>query len=953
MKRTLLFLVLLIGIIPYQFSYAQNFTVATCSSNVDNMTYSAMRSSTTANDKNRTAFIIPASQLTAMAGGNITSTYFRRATATGSLNADTTFKIYLKNTAAVDFGATSPDWATETSTATLVYDSNPQTAVGSNAGYKQFVHTVSFNYTAGSNLAVFVEYTQTTAQATNIYWQYEYVGPCVNTSNSNTTKYENTTGAFTGALPSSNYRRPFIAFDVASTTAPGCTTITSPTAGATNVVNGNALAWNAVAFVTGYKVFIGTTPGGSDVVNGTNVGNVTTYALAGLSPSTTYYARVVPTNAIGDATGCTEISFATPAIPANDECSNAVALTVNSNDVCATGSSAAGNTLGATESLAATPCTGVSNDDVWYSFVATSPSHVITLSNIVSTGVTSTTDMYFQVLSGSCGALTSVLCSDPNANMVTGLTVGQTYYVRVYTVAVAGASASFTICVTTPPPPPANDNCVNAVTLVPSNTSLCASPVSGTTLSATDSGVAIAPCTGTADDDVWYSFVATSTAHTVLIYNVVSVGTTSSTSLYLQVMSGSCGTLSSVTCDTSYTTPTVLTGLTVGQTYYVRVYNSVAGSAAANTFSICIITPTTPLNDECSTATSLTVSGTSTCTSAISGSTLNATDSGIAVAPCTGTPNDDVWYSFVAANSSHIVTLSNVVSVGTTSSTALSLQVFSGACGTLASMLCDTSSVSSASLNGLTPGQTYYIRVYNANGAGYANNFNICITTPAALPANDACSGAINAVTTVLTPYVNTQDASGATNNAGFVSCGTAIMNDGVWYTLIGDGSTITVDVTNVGAWDPEIGIYSGSCGSLSCIINKDAGAAGASETASFATTIGVIYYINIGQYNPTVDELEGNYTITVSTNGIILGTVNAASKDEVKMYPNPFGDVVYISDIKNVKYVIITDVSGRKVKTVNKPDKEINLIDLKAGLYILTLHYNDGSLKSFKAIKK
>src|SRR6218665_2298078 len=63
---------------------------------------------------------------------------------------------------------------------------------------------------------------------------------------------------------------------------------------------------------------------------------------------------------------------------------------------------------------------------------------------------------------------------------------------------------------------PANDNCANAITLT-SATSF--SGTSGTTVGATQSLPAIT-CnaqTGTADDDVWYKFVAVATIHTVKV----------------------------------------------------------------------------------------------------------------------------------------------------------------------------------------------------------------------------------------------------------------------------------------------------------------------------------------------------------------------------------------------------------------------------------------------------
>lgn len=91
------------------------------------------------------------------------------------------------------------------------------------------------------------------------------------------------------------------------TAAPGCTTITAPVAGATDFpLNGN-MTWNAEPSAAGYKLYIGTTPGGTDVVNGVVV-NGTSYKVS-LTANVVYYARVIPYNIVGDATGCTEISF--------------------------------------------------------------------------------------------------------------------------------------------------------------------------------------------------------------------------------------------------------------------------------------------------------------------------------------------------------------------------------------------------------------------------------------------------------------------------------------------------------------------------------------------------------------------------------------------------------------------------------------------------------------------
>ena len=88
-------------------------------------------------------------------------------------------------------------------------------------------------------------------------------------------------------------------------------------------------------------------------------------------------------------------------------------------------------------------------------------------------------------------------------------------------------------------------------------------------------------------------------------------------------------------------------------------------------------------------------------------------------------------------------------------------------------------------------------------------------------------------------------------------------------------------------------------------------------------------------------------------TNAATLA-VSDTSKDKstVSVFPNPFTDVLKISDVKGVKSVSVIDISGREVKSL-APATELNLSNLKAGLYIVNLKMEDGSVKTFKAIKK
>src|SRR5690606_32723818 len=55
-------------------------------------------------------------------------------------------------------------------------------------------------------------------------------------------------------------------------------------------------------------------------------------------------------------------------------------------------------------------------------------------------------------------------------------------------------------------------------------------------------------------------------------------------------------------------------------------------------------------------------------------------------------------------------------------------------------------------------------------------------------------------------------------------------------------------------------------------------------------------------------------------TQSVLATTEASVSKNEIKVYPNPFKDVLNIADIGDAKSVAIRDVSGRVVKTIDNP---------------------------------
>lgn len=366
-----------------------------------------------------------------------------------------------------------------------------------------------------------------------------------------------------------------------------------------------------------------------------------------------------------------------------------------------------------------------------------------------------------------------------------------------------------------------SDNCSAATTL--SVTAGC-TPVAGTTAGATAS---ISGCVGNADDDVWYKFVATSTSHQI------TVTASASFDPVVQMFSGTCSTLTTLYCQdlgASGTSETIYaTGLTIGTTYTIRVYNYGAGSGSS-TFTICITTPPPPpANNVCSGATSLTVNAACSYTASTS---VGATQS---LVGCSGTADDDVWFSFVATNSVQTVT------VDPSSSMDPVVEMYSGSCAALTSIYCMDNGFTNGNevINavGLTPGNTYFIRVYDYYASTGGAAFNICVTgTPTAVPTNDEpCSAIALPSVTSACNYLNftTIGATASTATAPAPSAcggsspfvgGFSATSKDVWFSIVvpATGNLYITPQPGYGINDAVMALYSGTCGALTQIACSD-----------------------------------------------------------------------------------------------------------------------------------
>ncbi len=404
----------------------------------------------------RTADIYTASEMnTVTTGGTITTISWYSTIASSTVGPTI---IYLKQVGATTAVA-SATWTATIAGATTVYTATPASwVIGWNS-----IDITDYPIAAGQNLEVMVEanfggsgagggtattafYYSTGATDCHAYWQADTSPP------DGLTPAGSSLGAITTAKPN------VILGGLTPPPVPDCATLNTPSNGAAGVALNAPLTWTAAATggsATGYKVYLGTVNPPTTLIS-TVTAPTTTYTPSGQAYSTTYYWYVVPVNLTGDAVGCnaTVNSYTTMAVPpppANDNCAAAVAFAaipvngtcvnlLNQTTVSATAS-------GVTPTGACTSNSGNPDDDVWFSFVASAP-----IMDLSFTYVSGATDIYWHVYSGSCGAsMTSLFCSDADAGgSLTGLVVGQTYYIKMYTYQL-GVSTVQSLCLKATP----------------------------------------------------------------------------------------------------------------------------------------------------------------------------------------------------------------------------------------------------------------------------------------------------------------------------------------------------------------------------------------------------------------------------------------------------------------------------------------------------------------------
>lgn len=506
--------------------------------------------------------------------------------------------------------------------------------------------------------------------------------------------------------------------------------------------------------------------------------------ISGLIGGETYYMQV--SSQSSEVGGIYDICLFVPA--ANNHCAGAIAFPSIPLD-----GSCASTTISTAFPLAPTGpiCLGSPSAALWYTF--TTPPGVSSL-YYEHINISGSPDRLIQVYSGSCNDLTTIGCYDPEKGVISGLSGGTTYYMRIYT----WAASQFTTCLRLGP---MNDECINAVPFPPILMNGSCAQVTGTTTGAT--GTSDPTCTGVEDNDVWFTFT-TPPGVTSLIYDLVASGG-SFWGANAQLFTGSCSDLIHVECITP--SKKLISGLNDNTTYYLRVYSNQPGEDID--FTICLRLP--PVNDACQGALPYpAIPGDESCAELVVnlfGATSNLDNL------CLGSQHFDIWYTFTTPPGATAVWIENTPVTTAGSPPEKRFQVLSGTCGDLVSLGCFTSY---GLITGLQPNTGYYLRIFTLLDNSTFNLARFCIGVP---PANDDCAHpetlpAFSSPGSCISVDVSTRGASGEPDPA----CAGIEDND-VWYAFTPPPGATYMNFAFSNTNQMNMQVFSGSnCGNMSSI---------------------------------------------------------------------------------------------------------------------------------------
>ncbi len=444
-----------------------------------------------------------------------------------------------------------------------------------------------------------------------------------------------------------------------------------------------------------------------------------------------------------------------------------------------------------------------------------------TTTGLYNINVTGQTWSSVQVWAGCPTGGGTCIYGDGNAGNTTTITVtlnaGTQYYIWFDTWPAPNSPCPGTFSIGLAPPPPPNDNPCGATPLTP-GLSCVYQAASNAGMSAT-TGVPAPTCSFYTGADVWFSVVVPASGVLILDSNT---GVVTDGGMALYTATACNGTFTQVACDDDGSANGLMpyiyaSGLTPGTTVYVRFWEY--GGDNNGSFSICAYTipPPPPMT------------GDNPCAAnplPVLSSCIPLTYSNIGATPTAGAPapgcglytGGDVWFTFTAP-ANGVVTIET--STGTMNNGAMELYSAPSCAGPFTSIQCNDDAIGlmpriDRRCNPLTPGQTYYVRLWGYNGQ--QGSFNICAfqsTTGTTMPED--CAGG--------TTICNNQSFNNNTNNTGCTAdlnagnqgCLSAGERQGTWYYFSPSASgTIGFTINPAAPTDYDFAVW-GPLSAITC----------------------------------------------------------------------------------------------------------------------------------------
>lgn len=463
--------------------------------------------------------------------------------------------------------------------------------------------------------------------------------------------------------------------------------------------------------------------------------------------------------------------------------------------------------------------------------------------------------------------------------------------------------------------PPANDEPAGASELILDLGTACGpNQINLVSNESTTGSPEVAPTCGNyapanGSGDIWYKIVVPNPDFKLNLTNVVSISGSFFT-VSGELYSGASGSFAAVgTCGNTW--PKTYTGLTVGDTYYLRLWDY--NTDGIGTFSIC------GYYLDC----------------------VNATATYAVINDCVNAPQ---FYVDV-----------NVTSLGS----ATSLTVTDNQ-GSPAQVVSNTGLVNFGPFPNNTP---VIFTIANDQNA-------VCtITSPTqnqvACPGpNDSLCGAIELIVGTAstgTDYNNL--AATAEASEPVPACFNAGINGSVWFSFVAPASgnvIVTTDILGGTLLDTEIAVYDGTgvtCSDLSTLgaalgCDQDGGEIvgfGYTSVLNLPTlTAGNTYYVQVDRWGEAAN---GTFGIDVIDNDPLAN--NSFDTFGFIAYPNPVIDILNLSYSKNIDKVQVINLLGQEVntKSINTSNAKVDMSNLAAGTYLVKVT-SDNQVKTLKVIK-